>query len=51
MAIGSFYDHLTGSPILYGTLTTVVLLAAALLNAVILYEFGTFLDGFRKAQN
>jgi hypothetical protein len=43
-----WYERHVGSPIVYGTVMTLVLLPGALLNAIILYLFGKFLDGLRR---
>jgi hypothetical protein len=40
-----WYQRHVASPILYGTVMTLVFLPGALLNAIILYLFGKFLDG------
>jgi len=48
MGIGNLYDHLTGLPVLFAALMTLVLLPGAMLNAFILYACCKFLDGFRR---
>ena len=48
MGISNVYERLVGSPVLYGTLMWLVLLPGALLNAIILYLFGRFLDRPRR---
>jgi hypothetical protein len=40
-----WYSRHTGDPILYGTVMTLVVLPAALLNAFLLYWFGKLLEG------
>jgi hypothetical protein len=49
MGILTLYDRLIKSPVLYGGLMMLVLLPAALLNALILYAFGRLLDRLRRA--
>lgn len=44
MGISNLYQRLVGSPVLYGTLMWLVVLPGALLNAIILYLFGRFID-------
>lgn len=51
LGIGNLYDRLTGSPVLYGILMTLVPLPGALLNAGVLYAFCKFLDRFRGTKN
>ncbi len=46
--IQDWYGRHIGSPILYGTVMTLVFLPGVLLNAVIAYLFGTFLDYSRR---
>ncbi|HUI43225.1 MAG TPA: hypothetical protein VL523_14775 [Terriglobia bacterium] len=49
MGISDLYERLASSPFLYGALMWLVLLPAALLNAIILYLAGRFLDPPDKA--
>lgn len=42
--IADWYERFAGSPVLYGTLMTLVLLPGALLNAVIFYHIGKYLE-------
>jgi hypothetical protein len=43
-----WYERHVGSPILYGTVMTLIFLPGALLNAVIVYLFGKFIDWSRR---
>lgn len=49
MGITDLYQRLVNSPVLYGMLMWLVLLPGALLNAWILYLFGSFLDRSKTA--
>ena len=44
LGIQDWYGRHVGSPILYGTVMTLILLPGAFLNAIIAYLFGRFLD-------
>lgn len=48
LGILNLYDRLTGSPLLYGGLMTLVVLPGAILNAIILYGICRFLDNLRE---
>jgi len=47
--IQDWYGQHVGSPFLYGTVMTTIFLPGILLNAVILYPFGRFLEGLRRS--
>lgn len=49
LGMTDWYQRHAGSPVLYGTAMTLVLLPGAVLNATILYLLGRFLGGRRKA--
>jgi hypothetical protein len=47
--IQDWYGRHVGSPVLYGTVMASLFAPGVLLNAIVVYLFGTFLDGRRRA--